>query len=788
MDWVFDSFVTWLLKCITGVFDQLTKGFFEFFNLEIAQFYKIFPILKDLYASFVGIGIGLIILLVTMRLLRNLLSAITDDYEDPLKLIFRTILAIFLVVNASNVVQYEFKAIHTPYNIVSSAFATTNESDASWSEIAKAMKEDSENDEENDESTTSTVVKDLMVIGLLVAIFFNFFRMLLEAAERYVVICLSHLFAPLVFATICTKETAKATLTFIKVIFNELLLMCFNIVFVKGTIAALQNFANPDSDTFGGKVTTVIHGFDEKGFATTHTQTMGNVFTFCILILAFLIAGQKMDQYMRQIGLDVVQTGGLLDEIRSGLMWARRTIPNAVSLPFRAVKGAGRVVGSAISGGKKVIRGGKKAADGMSRLGRSLSSNDTSPSAFRSLANPTGKKEEQLKADAKMAMGSKMSNALGIENSSLNASKNGKAVDVLSGANQFTLASSATKPNGAGWQALTDNVTGNQINDGKDKRALWIKSQNKNLGNEAMLGMKKGQSVPLLKSTNKEGKTTGLLHEANGQKISSILAANRIAASAEDIIATSLGNGDNMLYDNNGKSLGRLVTPDTALFSSNGCNVMDNGMGGQVGFIPAGDTSGVTSEGGSITPKFSAQTNKTFVTDGNDYYSTEDVMSSLSSNIKKNNISTVEMPMSVGISDGNFVATYYDGIGSTKTVSTSIQDSGIEKLGDVTDLSEYRGIEGFIDAQSYETETGARPTNIKWNDNHQCLEVQREDGQTDYLQDVVIAANGKGSISGGSIFGEGTVFTRIKKYWNSDDEEKPEDEKKPDNKETSEEK
>lgn len=778
MDWVFDSFVTWLLNCITGVFDELTKGFFEFFNSDIQNFYSIFPVLKDLYQTFIGIGIAIVLLLVTMRLLRNLFSAITEDYENPIHLAFRTVLAFILIANATNVVSYEFKVIQTPYKLVSEAFSETKETDTSWSKIKDAMREKNEN-EEDDTSGGSTVVKDLMVIGLLVAIFFNFFRMLLEAAERYVVVCLSHLFAPLVFATMATKETAKAALTFIRVVFNELLLMCFNIVFVKGTISALQSFANPDSDIFGG---TVKH-YAGRGF---EGESVGNVFTFCVLILAFLIAGQKMDQYMRQIGLDVVQTGGLLDEMRSGLMWARREISSVASLPFKAGRGVGKAVGKvgAHASGKTTAA---KTASKAATFGRDVMANDKNinPGSINSLAKPAEKSEKQLKTDTKNAMGTAMSKALGIENASVKPSKDGKSIDVMSGANQFSIVSSKTKPNGAGWQALTNDISGKQISAGKGKNALWIKSSNKNLGNEAMLGMKKGQSVPLLKKSMGNGVTKGLINNASGQAISGILAANGIAASTHAMTAMALGDGSYMVSDgNSGRNLGRLVTPDTALFSSNGCNVMDNGMGGQVGFIPAGDTSGVTSmaEGGSIVPKFSAATESTFVTDGNNCYSTKDVMRCLSSDIENSNISTVEMPMSVGISDGNFVATYYDGIGSTKTVSTNIQDSGVEKLGDVTDLSEYSGIEGFIDTQSYEMETGARPTNITWNDNHQCLEVQREDGLTDYLQDVVIAPTGKGYISGGSIFGEGTVFTRIKKYWNSDDEEKP------DNKETSKEK
>ena len=345
MEWVFNTFITWLLNIMVDVFTAITAGFFEFFSVNtISVFYTFFPTLKTVSKSFVAVGYALVLIIAVMVLLKNLLVTITDEYQDPIKLAFRVMVAIFLVSCSVAIVHYEINLGAICYESVEKAFTdksgklrSTNDSSFKWTEVQKAFEDNAQS--QGTASGAGTVVTDLICLGCIVAIFFNFMKMMLEAAERYVVVALSLLFAPLVAACYASAELAKVFFTFLRMIFNQVLLMAFNLIFVLGTIESLKLFSNRQKGLVASDAnsnTGIFYGYiGQVSIDGDPNKTVGNIFTFMMLILAFLIAGQKMDQYMRQIGLDVVQTGGMMNEIGSGLQSINRTM-QGVSRGIRA--------------------------------------------------------------------------------------------------------------------------------------------------------------------------------------------------------------------------------------------------------------------------------------------------------------------------------------------------------------------------------------------------------------------------------------------------------------------
>ena len=140
----------------------------------------------------------------------------------------------------------------------------------------------------------------IIIVIMLITVGVGFFRLLLEAAERYIVINLGFHFSPLAAATITSKNTSRIFWSYLKMILSQLMLMVFNVFFVRGATGMMKGLAGQDTYFQSDSVETA----------------QGGILLWFIFLIAFLKAGQVIDSYMRSLGLDIAQTGrGVMDEI-----------------------------------------------------------------------------------------------------------------------------------------------------------------------------------------------------------------------------------------------------------------------------------------------------------------------------------------------------------------------------------------------------------------------------------------------------------------------------------------
>lgn len=380
MSWVFDNLCSWLLEKAAGLFDVINYAIKSIFNLDFDTFLGLFPWMEDLLQIMVYIGVGIVILLVIAGLVLNLLAPITDNFEDPIKLVFRGGLAMILVCLATRIIPYEIEAVKVPYNKISEFMSNDAKSSkyntdgfmGDWHESGDAASSDSDSGStpgmrglvertksEMGESDMSIglgiddITITLLLLGLVLAIFFNYLKLVLEIAERYMIMCIGVLFSPLIFSSVASKSTERVGPTFLKCMFNEMLLLSLTQIFTQGTILAINRYASSD--------TAIIGNF-------SGTNNPGYTLVFFISILAFLIAGQKLDEYMKDLGLDVVRSGTMFNEIRSGMM-------NAMMLG-RAASGAVRGAGKLADRATQIATGGSHKTAGSALGGVASKAND----------------------------------------------------------------------------------------------------------------------------------------------------------------------------------------------------------------------------------------------------------------------------------------------------------------------------------------------------------------------------------------------------------------------------
>jgi hypothetical protein len=147
--------------------------------------------------------------------------------------------------------------------------------------------------------STISIVGLLLQIILMIALGWNYFKLLLEVVERYIVVGVLCYTSPLAFAMGGAKATNKVFQSWCRMVGSQLLLLVLNVWFLRAFNSSVAHFV-------------------ANGGALTSGQ--GNMFLWLFCALAFLKTAQKFDSYLASLGLSVAQTGsGMGMEMLMGL-------------------------------------------------------------------------------------------------------------------------------------------------------------------------------------------------------------------------------------------------------------------------------------------------------------------------------------------------------------------------------------------------------------------------------------------------------------------------------------
>lgn len=137
--------------------------------------------------------------------------------------------------------------------------------------------------------SVATVIGTIILLILLIGLGWNYFKLLLESVERYIVVGVLCYTSPLAFAMGGSKTTNQVFKSWCRMVGSQLLLLVLNVWFLRAFNSSVGQF--------------VANG----GALTSGT---GNIFLWMFCALAFLKTAQKFDSYLASMGLSVAQTGG----------------------------------------------------------------------------------------------------------------------------------------------------------------------------------------------------------------------------------------------------------------------------------------------------------------------------------------------------------------------------------------------------------------------------------------------------------------------------------------------
>ena len=326
LSWIFESIVNWVASIVTSIMDAVSGIFLNALGTDMTAMEQYFPFVTEAFSIFQYTAWALLFLITVWQLFRVFGGPVTEA-ENPWLLLVRSAIFAILIGYAKPIFLLVLDIARAPYTALMDA--TMDPGSFTFAGVEQVLT--------NGLSTmvsTITVVGPLLTIILMISLGWNYFKMLLECVERYVVVGVLCYTSPLAFSMGGSKTTNNVFKGWTRMVGSQLLLLVLNVWFLR-------------------EFNSTVGQFIGNGGALSSGQ--GSIFLWMFVALAFLKTAQKFDSYLAAMGLNVAQTGSSMG---MELLMAARVISGVASggartasSVFRGANGTAGASGTAATSG-----------------------------------------------------------------------------------------------------------------------------------------------------------------------------------------------------------------------------------------------------------------------------------------------------------------------------------------------------------------------------------------------------------------------------------------------------
>ena len=301
--------MTWISSIASQIMDAVSGLFLNALGTDMVTMEEYFPFITKAFDVMQYTAWAVLFLVVVWQLFRAFGGPITEA-ENPWQLVVRGAIFALLIGYAKPIFMLALDVARAPYTALMDVSMTAEE--FTFAGVEQVLS--------NGLLTivsTVTVVGPILVLILLIALGWNYFKLLLEAVERYIVVGVLCYTSPLAFCMGGSKATNQVFKSWCRMVGSQLLLLVMNVWFIRGFNSSVGQYIGN-----GGALST----------------GQGSIFLWLFCALAFLKTAQKFDSYMAAMGLNVAQTGSSMG---MELLMAARVISGV----GHSAKSAGSVFG-----------------------------------------------------------------------------------------------------------------------------------------------------------------------------------------------------------------------------------------------------------------------------------------------------------------------------------------------------------------------------------------------------------------------------------------------------------
>ena len=283
LELIFQGYIQWLYGITLEVWEFISSQLLELMSMDFAYLESHVAIIPTIRQALLAIGWALLLGNLAFQAGKSMLSGMGFDGEDPKLLFARTFVFAFLLLASPQICDIclnmtariiELLELPSAVNVVFADESCFNGLTGAW----------------------------LLVVICGVIVMFKTFRLILEMAERYVILALLTISAPLAFGVGGSRNTSEIFSGWCKMYGSMCLLTALNVVFIKLLLSVLSY---------------VPSGLD--------------VLPWMVLVLTITKVAKKADAIVTRIGLNPAITGDSLGRSFPGMltyMVARTAISN----------------------------------------------------------------------------------------------------------------------------------------------------------------------------------------------------------------------------------------------------------------------------------------------------------------------------------------------------------------------------------------------------------------------------------------------------------------------------
>lgn len=299
LELIFQGFLEWAYGLVLECWEYFSTALLDIMSMDFAYLKSHVPVMDDIMQVLMAVGWALLIGNLVFQALKSMASGLGFEGEDPKLLFTRTFVFSFLLLASPQICGIGLSLTAKIIDLlqIPTAVHVTLVDESVFGHLAASW---------------------LLVILFGVIVMFKVFRLLLEIAERYVILAVLTMTAPLAFAMGGSKSTSDIFSGWCRMFGSMCVLMTTHVIFFKMLLSVLA---------------TVPSGLD--------------VLPWIVLLLTIVKVARKADAIITRIGLNPAITGESLGRMLPGAL----TYMIVRSATSRITRTIGRTAGNGGRGG-----------------------------------------------------------------------------------------------------------------------------------------------------------------------------------------------------------------------------------------------------------------------------------------------------------------------------------------------------------------------------------------------------------------------------------------------------
>ena len=308
LELLFRGFFEWIYGLILECWEYFSSVLFDLMSLDFAYLETYMPIITTIRQIMLGVGWALLLGNLVFQATRSMMAGVGFEADDPKLLFTRTFVFSFLLVASPQICDICL-------NMTSVIIDMVQMPDAAAIKLP------------DEEFSVDLTASWLLVIVFGLIVMFQTCKLFFEMAERYFILAVLTITAPLAFGVGGSRSTSDILSGWCRMYGSMCLLMVMNVVFVKMLLSILS--------------------FRPSGIA---------VLPWIVMVLTVVKVAKKSDAIITRIGLNPAITGDSLGRTFPGVL----TYTVARTMASRVVQTAGKNTAAGKTGAQTQTKSGSK--------------------------------------------------------------------------------------------------------------------------------------------------------------------------------------------------------------------------------------------------------------------------------------------------------------------------------------------------------------------------------------------------------------------------------------------